>query len=70
MKAMPKAGKVAETPDPVSFHVNTHCTTAQLCNYDSQGKAHTKYIPTIAAFMKSFSFTKESVWFLPRKMSK
>lgn len=45
---MPRAGKEAETPDPVSIHVNTRCTTTQLCNYNTEGKAATKTTPTTA----------------------
>lgn len=48
---MPRAGKEAETPDPGSIHVNTHCTTAQLCNYSAETKTDTKNTPTIAALM-------------------
>lgn len=44
-----------------------HCTVMQL---QFREKSTHKYTPSIAAFMKSSSFTKEPVLFLPRKMSK
>lgn len=67
---MPRAGREPETSDPGSIHVNTHCTTAQLCNYSTERKADTKNTPTMVALMKSSSFTKAFLLLLPRKTSK